>query len=626
MRFPLKFELLEDRRLLATFAVTNLLDGPVNAAGELPGSLRQAIFDANQAPGADDVDLTGVSGVLSLSSGALNITGPVEINGPGQASLTIDSAHASRIFNIDDPSVSNESFPVTIQGMTLTRGLASGGPGNGGGAIRALGEISLTIANAAVTNSIAGGSGGAVDAYELELVNSTVSGNSGGSGGGVSGFSVNITNSSVENNTATYGPGGGIAGQAVQVLTSTISGNSTAGLGAYGGGIGAYGNISVTNSTITGNTTTGNTLYGYYLSRASHGGGVASYAGNITLTNSTVSGNSVTGGGALGGGLAAFQGAVVARHSTIAYNVTGGILAPLGGITLDHTIVAENTGAAQIETLALIDAAYSLLGNIAGLTASQVSGITSGPGNIVDVDPLLGQLQNNGGSTATHALLTDSPAIDAGNPAFAAPPALDQRGTGFDRVRDGNGDTVSRVDIGAFEVQSSAEPPSADFDEDGDIDGRDFLAWQRGFGTSPAVKADGDADNDTDVDGDDLTIWQDQFGQSTPLVATLAVGETVESESLLVSTLEDPLASYLATLDAAMALNLFEDGDDAKPDPLSETLSDQEMIFDLIFANYTVLPWGASPEEFDVGFLDSNDAEKIHEAWLSDELLEQVFG
>jgi hypothetical protein len=79
------------------------------------------------------------------------------------------------------------------------------------------------------------------------------------------------------------------------------------------------------------------------------------------------------------------------------------------------------------------------------------------------VNPLLGPLQNNGGTTPTHALLANSPAIDAGNncvflatcpsgvPLFAL--LTDQRGEGFTRNADGNGDTIQVVDIGAFEVQ-----------------------------------------------------------------------------------------------------------------------------------------------------------------------------
>lgn len=65
----------------------------------------------------------------------------------------------------------------------------------------------------------------------------------------------------------------------------------------------------------------------------------------------------------------------------------------------------------------------------------------------------------------------------------------------------------------------AVEPPSpsGDFDGDGDVDGRDFLLWQRGYGT-PAPNAtpfDGDADGDQDVDGDDLEIWQGQYGLGT---------------------------------------------------------------------------------------------------------------
>jgi hypothetical protein len=67
--------------------------------------------------------------------------------------------------------------------------------------------------------------------------------------------------------------------------------------------------------------------------------------------------------------------------------------------------------------------------------------------NLIGQDPLLGPLQNNGGPTATHALLPGSPALDRGDPLFAPPPEFDQRGPGFARVFGG------RVDIGAFEAQ-----------------------------------------------------------------------------------------------------------------------------------------------------------------------------
>jgi hypothetical protein len=64
----------------------------------------------------------------------------------------------------------------------------------------------------------------------------------------------------------------------------------------------------------------------------------------------------------------------------------------------------------------------------------------------------------------------------------------------------------------------------ADFDEDGDIDGSDFLSWQRGFGVGSTL-AEGDANGDMIVDDADLAIWETQYG-TTPLVsATTAVPE-----------------------------------------------------------------------------------------------------
>jgi hypothetical protein len=54
----------------------------------------------------------------------------------------------------------------------------------------------------------------------------------------------------------------------------------------------------------------------------------------------------------------------------------------------------------------------------------------------------------------------------------------------------------------------------ADFDQDGDVDGSDFLAWQRGFGVGSTL-AEGDANGDSVVDAADLTVWENQFGSSS---------------------------------------------------------------------------------------------------------------
>ncbi|MDC0935674.1 hypothetical protein OAS39_05265, partial [Pirellulales bacterium] len=67
----------------------------------------------------------------------------------------------------------------------------------------------------------------------------------------------------------------------------------------------------------------------------------------------------------------------------------------------------------------------------------------------------------------------------------------------------------------------------ADFDQDGDVDGADFLAGQRGFGTAGgATLADGDANGDGNVDGLDLAIWENTYRASTgALSATASVPE-----------------------------------------------------------------------------------------------------
>ena len=75
--------------------------------------------------------------------------------------------------------------------------------------------------------------------------------------------------------------------------------------------------------------------------------------------------------------------------------------------------------------------------------------------------------------------------------------------------------------------------PNADFDSDGDVDGFDFLTWQRGVGaTSGATLADGDADQDQAVDAEDLTVWQDQYGPTT--AAVIAAASAPSSQSILV--------------------------------------------------------------------------------------------
>ncbi len=88
----------------------------------------------------------------------------------------------------------------------------------------------------------------------------------------------------------------------------------------------------------------------------------------------------------------------------------------------------------------------------------------------------------------------------------------------LDALNSTGGSVVIADAVRVFIAAPSTE--TADFDEDGDVDGRDFLAWQRGFGKPNPMLADGDANADNTVDGVDLGIWQTQYG-ATPLVASV---------------------------------------------------------------------------------------------------------
>ena len=73
-------------------------------------------------------------------------------------------------------------------------------------------------------------------------------------------------------------------------------------------------------------------------------------------------------------------------------------------------------------------------------------------GDQLDLNPLIGSLQDNGGSTFTHALLASSPAIDKG---YSFGFTTDQRGRGrpYDFPAIPNAGIGGGSDIGAFESQ-----------------------------------------------------------------------------------------------------------------------------------------------------------------------------
>jgi len=113
-------------------------------------------------------------------------------------------------------------------------------------------------------------------------------------------------------------------------------------------------------------------------------------------------------------------------------------VAASGATFLLNTIIALNTGSSPDVAGTFNSFGHNLIG-----TTNGSSGLPS-PGDLVGLDPEVGPLANNGGPTLTVALLSGSPAIDAGNTSLA--PATDQRG--FPRP------AGLAADIGAFEYGS----------------------------------------------------------------------------------------------------------------------------------------------------------------------------
>ncbi len=442
-RRRLRFEPLEDRRLLALVTVTTLADS-INFNDGLT-SLREAIFATNLVTGPDTIDFAPAltasgSATILLTQGELDITDDLTINGPGANLLTIDASGSdptpdqnngdgSRVFHIDDGQRAG-FIDVRMSNMSITGGDVD----ETGGGIESLEYLS--VMNVRITGNAASAGGGIYSFLgTLRVANSVIDNNIAwaivAAAGGiyVNRADANIVGSTIGNNVA-QDAGGGIAvtNGSATITETTITANVSYGNGGAGIEL-VRATVTVANSTISGNVTSGN------------GGGIFAYRSNVNVDSSTISGNT---GGAGGGISHVAAGQLTISHTTITNNTSldsinggSGILTLFDVVAfLDHTIVAGNHDLRA-------DAP-----DIVGIFNSRYSLISSGA-------DFLGPLADNGGPTLTHALLPGSPAINAGDLNAVAGaggvPLYDQRGEPFSRVFNG------RIDIGAFEYQQPSD-------------------------------------------------------------------------------------------------------------------------------------------------------------------------
>jgi CSLREA domain-containing protein len=451
----LRFETLEDRRVMAVLTVDTPLD-VVNLNDGLT-SLREAIFAANIVPGADEIvfDISTRAATITLSQGELKITDSLKITGPGVNLLMIDAGGSdptpsdkkgdgSRVFNVSNGT--DSVIDVEISGLYITGGDTQ----NLGGGI--LNSENLVIRNALVQGNYSINGGGIHSRGRLEVIDSIVSGNTartgsgrdpyGGYGGGINASQLVLINSTVYQNTGRLGAG--IAGTNIEIRRSEVFLND-------GDGIDVSGEILIVDSTIAANKSRG----------------IFAHMATGTITNSTISGNEA-------GGMFAIGGNLEIEHSTITGNAMragmgGGIesVGFAGAMRVHSSIIAGNIGRdVTAQTSSIVSEGYNLIGVGTAVGSFNQAGDQTGV-----TDPLLGPLANNGGPTRNHALLPGSPAINAGEPALVGGengvPEFDQRGGPFTRVFGG------RVDIGAFEAQSLIVDTLAD-ENDGDYSAGDF--------------------------------------------------------------------------------------------------------------------------------------------------------
>jgi hypothetical protein len=369
-----------------------------NTADSGSGSLRAALATAANG---DTIDASSITGTILLTSGELVVSNSLIVIGPGSGTLRVNGNFpnmTNRVFHITNAVI------VAMSGLTVTNGMPSSVNGSDrvGGGIFNDGST-LTVSNCAVVGNFGGG----------------------------------IRNKS--------GPGGAT----LIVADCTISGNTTAKGFGNGAGIGNDGSsglatLLVLNTTINGNN-----------QASGEGGGISCSAGFpgtsiVSIVNSTLSGNSASYGGAgiinsAGSGRAT----LVLSNCTVSGNSGDGIFIPLASgsgistVSIGHTILNNGPGQNILRYAGTVTSLGYNLGSDSG------GGYLTATGDQVYTDPKLGPLQDNGGSTKTHALLPGSPAIDAGDPSFTLPPNFDQRGSGFPRVVNG------RIDIGAFEFTPS---------------------------------------------------------------------------------------------------------------------------------------------------------------------------
>jgi len=302
-----------------------------------------------------------------------------------------------------------------------TRLITNVGPVTGqdvaGGAIYSVGGGSTTIVNSLFKGNQAS-NGGAIGSLgaPLTIVNSQLLANqatgnggnpgNGGNGGGIyvdgvndiNGVKVALCGVQVASNKGNAYGGGlfhvNYRNEATTIDQSTFDRNS----GNFGGGVYLQGtNITMTNSTVSNNQA--QLTAGMYIGPSSM----------FNMTNVTVAKNTVSQG--LGDGIfidanvsgTILNSTIANNQSSTAYFLNSGIVGGDANVSLGNTIIANNSSNC-----------INKLSNLGGNLQYPFDSNAPCSDGVIQQDPLLGSLKNNGGPTFTMAPASNSPAAAKG--------------------------------------------------------------------------------------------------------------------------------------------------------------------------------------------------------------------
>jgi hypothetical protein len=382
------------------------------------GTLRQVV---GMAGTGDTIDLSAVPvscSTITLTSGEIHDSvASLTFAGPTDRKLTITTGDIGRIFNHSAASLSS----LVITNLTISHGrVYSPGGAARGGCIYSGENVFMLYSNvsgcAAVSGSSSAAGGGIYAKGNTDIERSQVTDN----------YAVSYEAPSTTS-------GGGIGTGSFTSYYSTVSRNYA----AEGGGIFASDRVDLHESTIDANI-------------AQFGAGIyrkTNASANVTISNSTISGNaSSNAGGAMFVGSSLSTPQVIIHNSTIAFNSapnTGGVKAFLN-VAASSSIIANNSSPTGFADVYIVDTgapAHTLTG-----TSNLIVSSNRVLAGTLTSDPQLDPLANHGGPTRTHALSTNSPAVNHGS----NPDSLTQDQRTFARQV-----PAGSPDIGAYERQLS---------------------------------------------------------------------------------------------------------------------------------------------------------------------------